>query len=451
MGPTHLAVCELMAASLQAPDRPDPVYVNLLFKKSDPTKNATALITLIESGRLRVRSVTSRFIGPEFRSLLGPDVRIDLRKPRARNAINRRQQIRFALKVGAHLAFRALRRPLPSRRVVRAWVDTTHAVYPEAVENGSLYIYPFTGNALRQLRFFRRCRDRGWLYSSMGLPYRLGDSVWVLLRPGRRDAIILEAEIRAYRKHAQDFLDWGVEHVLTTDDFEPASCELHGKLIERGVTCLNASHGVGVYGPHVRYSHFRFLNPEQKAFYEQRGLFEKHSYWRLPEGAAERPPRSGPYRPLVVYLQGNWRQSRRRYESEFEERLVFAAREACRDLGLDFAVKVHPNVRFWNLARLRRRGIRLIRSLGEIGPSDPIFLNLLSTAYYTYLYDGPTVFVCDDLLQPWKLFGDGILFQRIEDLESELGRFREETHYKSRYEEQIQLERRRTRGEAAEA
>ena len=451
MTPTHLEVCERLAARRDVDADLRPVYVNLLFKKSDRAKNLTALISLIEAGRLRVQAVRADFFAAEFADLLGEKVRIEGSPRQRRSVINARQVARFAVKTLAHLVYRRLRtRRLPRPHVLRAWVDTTDSVYPREVEEATLLIYPFTGNALRQVRYVRHCARSGRHFSLMGLPYRWSDPLGVLLGSGQRDRRLVGAEAGAARRHARELRALGVERVSTTDEFEAGSYELHRLLMQDGATCRNTSHGVSVYGPYVHYDHFRFYNEQQLAFYRRRGHFESYDYRSLPGPIGEAAGAvDAPFEPMAVYVQGNWQQSGRFYERRFEEDAIARIRDACRAIGMDFAVKLHPNLRTVNAMWLRARfGVALLRRLEEIGGRKPVFLNMLSTTYYSSLRDGPTVFVADDLLEPWRIFGEGIPCVRLDELEAELARFEEPAYYAERLGAQIAREKGRAAPEA---
>ncbi|MCZ6765329.1 MAG: hypothetical protein O7D32_00210 [bacterium] len=446
MGPTHLDVCERWVGPADLPPDLRPVYLNCIYTKSERTKQVTALLELIGAGKLRVCAVESSFVGPEFADLLGKDVRIRLREPRDHNAIDRAQFFRFAMKVCAHRLFRVFRRRrLAAKRVIRAWVDTTDSLYPTEIRSALLLIYPFQGNLKRQLRYLRLCRRENRNYSMAGIPYRFTDVARIFLRPADREVALIRGEAHAYRKCAREYLSMGVERVFTTDEFEMAGIELYRALMVNSVHCMNSSHGVGVYGPHVKYSHFRFYCEQQREFYLRRSEVDSHDFRRVLPPDAEAPPDPGSrYAPLIVYIQGNWRQTGKVYEDRLEGEAIARAKQVCASLDMPLAIKVHPQVSAAGCARLQRQfGLQVVRELDELSGHHLTFVNLMSTAYYAFLLNGPTVFVKDELLRPNYLFGEGIPCAKLEDLESELARFRDGGHWIRRLRSQIDREERR--------
>lgn len=448
MGATHLSVCERLADQRHIPARLRAVYVNTIFTKSRRAKQVTALVTLLQEKKLDVRAVRSRFIGREFSDLFGNHVDIQIHSLPHSSLIDIKHFARFFCKVFSHRLFRLMRSsPIHAQSVLRAWVDTTDSTYPQHLPSAMLLIYPFAGSQSRQLRYVLRCRKQGRSFSLMGLPYRIGDLLRIARHWSQRETLLVEAEAYAFREHAHDLLAIGVKHVATTDDFSAASCELHGELLSHAVTCTNTSHGVGVYGPYVKYSHFTFYNEHQRDFYGLKGSFATSDLRHIPVPAS--PPewtkRQG-YEPLLVFVLGNWRQSGKLYEARFEADAIPLIKKASKLLGIPMAIKVHPNTGSARIIRLRlRHGVQVLRRIEEIGASHPVFLNTLSTSYYAFLHHGPTLFLMDALLQPSRVFGEHIHCVTLEDAEHAIGEYRDRGHWMQRHSEQIENETRRTR------
>jgi hypothetical protein len=122
---------------------------------------------------------------------------------------------------------------------------------------------------------------------------------------------------------------------------------------------------------------------------------------------------------VIAFVQGNWRQAGKRYEAAFEHAAMIAARRACDRIGLPFVVKLHPNAVWWHRMRLQRvLGLTLVSDAGCFSERHPVFLNLLSTAYYELLPLGPTFFLADDLIHPLRVFGDHVMDVRLEGLDA---------------------------------
>jgi hypothetical protein len=65
----------------------------------------------------------------------------------------------------------------------------------------------------------------------------------------------------------------------------------------------------------------------------------------------------------------------------------------------------------------------------------------MSTAYYDLLFDGPTIFIEDDLLRPSAIFGAGLPCSFIEDLEPEIKARLDEESWRTHLADQITKER----------
>jgi len=373
----HIEVCGRLARRGPVPDESRDVYVNMLFKRSDFAKQITALEALIRTGAFDVRRVTSTFIDDDFSDLLGEIEQVIL-PGTPRNYLSRHHVGRFVLKACAHRLFRLFRRRrFRADQVIRTWADISERVFGDLVETTSLLVYPFSGNRMRQLRYLWRSRQLGRNYSLMGLPYRMSHVIRLLLSGNGRDRLLVESEIDGYRRHADELLACGIKKLYTTDESEAASGRLHGALIDDGVHCVNRGHGVAVYGPFVRYSHFSFYDRLQHLRYAQLGKFDTFDTKAGANNRNTPPSRPGEnYSPAVIAIQGNWHQAEKHYEEQFEEQAYRSAGSVCRELNLPMFLKLHPDTN----GRTRRRlvsklEIPHIDHLDELKGRQPIFLN----------------------------------------------------------------------------
>ena len=129
------------------------------------------------------------------------------------------------------------------------------------------------------------------------------------------------------------------------------------------------------------------------------------------------------YRPCIVYVQGNWRRVGKKYEAKFEQRALEAAQSASRALNIPLYVKAHPNFRGVLRAGGRNQNIRVIDELDQLSLHHLIFLNTISTAYFSFSSYGPTIFLGDDLLDPRRVFGHDISYVTLDKLAEELAKF----------------------------
>jgi len=67
--------------------------------------------------------------------------------------------------------------------------------------------------------------------------------------------------------------------------------------------------------------------------------------------------------------------------------------------------------------------VKVIRSLSELQNCNPIFINLKSAAYYDFRYDGPFIFVEDEIIPLSVMFEDDIMSVSTDRLLSELTKY----------------------------
>lgn len=436
-GPLHAEVAERLVTELAVPAELHRVYVNFVTKKSSRAKQLSALVALARAGRVAPAKVVSDFIGPGFADLLPEGVRIERSEPPAANLIDRAQLPREWAKLLLHRTFRLLgpwRRPAP--HVLRAWVDTSDAMYPKEVEQARLLVYPFDKNPARQLRYLWTCWRAGRSFALAGYPLRARKLLRATLERGRRDRLLVDTEASAARAHAEELLALGVERVSTTDEFEVAACELHDRLGQSGVTSVNSSHGVAVYGPYASYSHFRFFNDLQRDFYAGRGRFDDSSVRHGVADATAAPRAPEDFAPVLVLIQGNWARAGKHYEAEFEAQVTAAASRTADACGLPFVVKRHPNARRprpWS--RPDAGAPPTIDRIEEAPGRHPVFVNTLSSACYELAKRGPVLFAADGLLDPRGTFGPDIHCVHVDALADEIQRFREARYWQTRFDE----------------
>lgn len=444
-GDLHLSVCYRMAMMRGSGTEPNPIFLNYLFVKSDRARQLTAMIALIKAGRIAVREVRSSWIDRDWSDLLGETATI-LCKGRSAERVSCRQLLRFAIKCFCSRIFRIIGGKKSADDVVRAWVDTTDAVLADAVARSHLLIYPFAGNVMRQVRYIRRCRRLNRSFSLCGVAYGWFDVVRVIL--AKRESQVdryCSLEARAYAAHARELINSGVRHVYATDEYEIGAPALHGALMERNVTSYNATHGIAVYGPCVRYSHCRFHSDHQLQHYRKHGQFctyDFHDIHDLLHDSKENPRiDAGAKTPIAVYVLGNWRASRKVYESKLEQRAIDALRRACGSLSIELMLKAHPNLRRSQRFLISKRyGAKVLTKWNQLSGTRPVFVNLLSTAYYDLVKTGPCLFVADELIDPSIIFGDHVDCINVDRMKSEIEPFVTSDYWRQRLRRQIQDE-----------
>ena len=442
MGSTHVNVAELLARGAFENDlQARQVYINAICRKSPRARAASALIALTRDGADQVARVESDFIDERFAPLLGPDVELVCHRRRSRNLLKRVEIVRFLGKAVCHRLLNfigSLQRQANPESVVRAWVDTTDATFPREVEKFPLLIFPFTRRISRQLKYIQKCRRRKRKILFTGIPYRLRDMVKVALDWKGRDRNIIVAETRAFQRMADRLIRAGIRNIYTTDEFEVASCVLHGHLKQSGVQSINRSHGVSTYGPFVSYTVFRCHTQQQIEFYGDRGSVERFELknWGTPQ--RERLQLLGEYDPVVVYLLGSWARAGKKYEAQLEATAVRELARAAQALGIPVIGKAHPNTTDAKIDELSRSlKVPVARTLPDISNQHPVFFTLLSSAYFDFLNRGPVYIFKDGLIRPEVLFGDQIETVDASSLHPTLSRFEDATYWQQAFQKQL--------------
>jgi len=446
----HVRISERFAQRANLAEPAHQVYVNYLATRSNLVRQTTALAFLLSTGQLSVRSITSDFIGPDFADLLGGEFEIHLLKPVRTNLIHDSQFRWFAMRVLSHKLFRLLGKwkKIKCTKLIRAHFDLIEKAYPQLIEQVPIFIYPFKTNVFRQRRFLAKCRRLKRSFSHAGFPYRFLDVLRTWRFWNQRDKVLVDAEVRAMVLHAKEITDRGVKEIFVSDEREMGGWVLHEELRKRGVRSTNTFHGIGVYGPYMSYHHLQAYTDPQIDYCRLRGRFGSHAYH--PVRAAARSwsiPRHDPYRPMIVYVQSNWRQAGKQYEEHFENQAIATAIQISRELEFPFYIKVHPSTKRRLQQRTKRMfNTEMIANMDEVTGHAPIFLNTLSTAYFDLLSLGPTIFMADDLIDPELVFGK-VPSVKLDRLPAVLACFRDELHWRQVLQQQQQVERAIAAGE----
>ncbi len=447
MGDTHVEVCERLAQGIELPPRYHGTYVNLLVRKSTTTRQITSLIELQRAGRLEIRAIHAGASLERCSDLFDGDISIQLYPEPQGQLIDYKEACAFVKKFAIHHLFRLLRRRrLKTSTAIRGWVDTADQIYPDLVKATPLLVYPFKARPWRQIQYVRQCLRERRNFSLMGVPYRFHNLVRMLISSRNRDRVMVFTEASSAEKHADELLALGVKFLYEMCEYELAGYLMHEKLIDQGVRTQNTAHGVAVYGPYVRYNLFACYNQLQKRFYQAKGKVDQFQYIpNIPADAVAIPTSEQTFQPVVVYLQGNWRQAGKVYEAELETNVLKNLRTVCEKIGLSLLVKVHPNLTPENENQLRTElKVTTTRTLECEKTTHPIFLTLLSTSYYSYMAQGPIAIVTDDILRPESLFGDGVPSSHVDHLEEYLQPFRQSSHWAACHSQQIEEELSRT-------
>ena len=439
----HVQVCQKLAGDLRDGNA-HSVLVNLLVKRSVKAKAISALSFLYENGLLDIKRIESSIMGDQFREMFSQTIEWEYQPPaKATPALDFVEVRIFLGKVVANYLFRILgwfgdRQKCDT--IVRAWVDTTDSTFSDLSGQEKYLVFPFFGGVKRQWKYIRRCRKEKRWFRFCGVPFGAVDALKIMLFPGKRDQLVPDAHVRAYSKLAKELISTGVNQIYTTDEFEAASHVLYRKLSEAGVRSENRSHGAATYGPYVWYDEFRCHTEGQVDFYSICGRVNQFKLRKrhCPElSRLDGLPET--YRPVLIYLLGNWKNAGKAYEANVERNAVSKLVQCAQDLKLPIVLKSHPNLRTAERRKWNREFEVPVVEDCELEDRHPVFLTLLSSSYFEYRKYGPTFAFSSETLRPDLLLGPGVQTVDLESDYSELEKFRFADHWEESFKRQNRL------------
>lgn len=420
MSRLHVRICETAAKVKCSDNTLFPVLVNFYFTRSRVLRILTALYFLIEKGKVAEIEGGAIFgvdlaLGDYTSLRVVETIALQGENFLPYSYIYFRQIPRMVL----HKVFRLFAKTNVNTRVVRSWIDITDKIYEVQGASTTYLVYPFAANFRRQRKFFLALKGRGSSYSLMGAGYRFIDFVKLVVMPSQLDMCVAKVEADAFDRHAIELAKLGVTHLLTSDEFEPASIVFHRRLRHFGIHSSNRCHGIAVYGPYISATEMLFCNKKQSTFYALGGEFDhtsvipfkssNYSKALVSEGA-----------PVYVYMHGNWID--KPYESKFAEKVMAKLQGVC---AKNWKVKVHPDTSEAEIEQISTRyGVEVISGSLPMYECPVVFINFLSSAFYDFRHIGPTVFLKDDLLNPAELFGEGVDSYILDELPAVLDKMK---------------------------
>lgn len=435
--PLHAFVCTALARQTIRGRQLQRVYINSLFQFSLTAKNITSLIVLIDSQRIQVADIPSvklRAVVEAIRDSWRHGAEIpsstslsQYLPPRLLDTVTVQHLLKKAL---IHWAFRARRKAIGQgwpKSIVRAWVEISEDIHREQFESSTILIFP-SAAWRRQLRFIRSCYARFKHVTVWGVPYSIRSIGKVFLSGRRRDRALLLLEIQAHRKLAAELLAIQPVSIRTSDEFIPGALVLFRGLSRLGIRGINAAHGVGIYGPYVNHTDFECFTQQQLNFYSQFNASTSLTLSPIAPVGIDKSLRTIPYTaplPLaVVYIHQFAPVSDCPYETNLQDRILnqLASLSAAEDPTV--LIKLHPSVTRSEHNRLQRTyPIHFVQDLRSLENRQILFINMCSTAYYTFAHFGKTLFVCDDLHDPRVLFGNEIDLVHVDSLADQLRKY----------------------------
>lgn len=383
------------------------LYVNLLLLKSKKTRELTSLIYLITNNLIEVKEINCNYVDKIFfENFL--DIKYNIKYNiffKEYNLIDKKYKYCvFPIKMILHKFYRILKNKVEYREsLIKTYVEDTIKFYPEHINNSIIYIYPFNLNINRQRKFIKYCKENHVKrYSLMGNPYSILAYLFSLVF-GKSDFAVIDAERKAYLKHANELIDLRIKALYTLDEFETASFIMNKNLIDNNIFVLNKTHGVGGYCLFLDYSILEVYTSKQ---YDRYALWNPHIKILFQNLNISNTRVYKNENIKLVFMHGNMEACGLNYEEELETNIIIKLSEISKVLGIDFFIKFHPNTLEKSKEKYIILKIKEVKNIQEI--TNPLFITIFSTSFYDFLKFGPFLFLTDDLLNPKNIFGADI-------------------------------------------
>ncbi len=405
---THIDVCDALSKRILLDEEQRQVFVNLLRAHSEPAREITAAVSLINSGKLVARRLICVADPIALSTVVSADVEIHPISGQASGLLDSKQLLRFLIKAIVHKLYRLWPRlTKETNTAVRAWVELSEAIYPDVHQDGTVLIYPFYLNFARHIRYIRRCRQRYPNVQLIGLPYGVFRFLWDLISGQDRDVALVTAEVRAFSKHADEIWCYARKTLFCNDEFEAGVVCLANRLKRRNVGVINTSHGLSFGSPYVGYDEFVVYNKAQIHYYHHRSPGTKFRVQIRRNAAVEEAVSlSTEFHPVVLLMHGNFTRADLRYERRLELDIVRQLKRICREISIEFLVKLHPNAIREDIDIFEKiEEVKTIRRLDDLSGVNPFFVATITTAFYDFFSDGPFLFVNDGIVSIEDIYG----------------------------------------------
>lgn len=422
----HYEICHSIAQRRSADPTIQKVLENLYALKSNTVRKITALVAYLNRTEVPVSRLC---VNPTVREMLPKHLTEGIQFTpwvgSAESLIGWNHVGLLLAKAVLHRLFRWL----PSTgnyesTFVRAWVDSSASLYPSEIRQGTVLVYPFALNLIRQLQFLKWCRREGIKFRLIGLPYSPLKILVDIVARRPNDLILAYAEIAANKRHSKELLDLAPSRLLTSDEFETASIVLYQSLLTAGIEVINTAHGVGNYCPNIAYSEFRVITKAQRDFYMERNPNIRYT---LVNSKIRRPKGLLPYaesigKPVIlVLIHQSFEVSPLRAEEFVQFQLDSELARLSKLFGVKYLIKIHPNSHNSRTVRGQRsfQG-ESIRDWSELVAFRPIFITINSTVFLDVRGVAPVLAFAGPTFDPFLYFTPPIMTFTLQDLESVL-------------------------------
>lgn len=422
LGPLHVAVCQKISEKKNFSEEYHKVYTNLLVSHSKKAKIITALITLVQKGKISLAQVECDYIDNVILQdhINVENVSFSVNESQSQSYFGKGLIKRLFIKWAAHRVYRFFFnvRCTPSV-MIRSWVEITRKMYGDHFPRSLILIYPFSLNFHRHKDYIKSCFKEFKHVSLCGVPYRFVDWFKILLNPQDTDRGYVQFEYNGYLKHGQELVKKGLKQMYTSDEFEAGAFVMAEYIREHGGHVTNTAHGLSFGAPYTSYDFFSVYNEAQRKYYgalSQKTQFEVSP--RINAGAADLVKFDGSKGYVLIYIEANFERLGMVFETDLETRVVASLREVGKSLSIKVVVKAHPNRKSSEYENYTAAtGVEIVRHLSEIQNYSPIFITIVSAAYYDFRQFGPFVFVDDGYSNIENFYGEQVKVHSVESLE----------------------------------
>lgn len=419
---TVLMVSNFIAESVYKIDRGTldfKILVNILCQRSAKVKSICALICL--SKTKEIKKIDVDYIDDTFLVFFDKNIIIENNNPQ-KLYLNKEQRLSSLFKYLPNQIFLLInkcffRNYIKRKTLIRAWVDVDEKLHKSKINESTIFIYPFGISVIRSLKFIVHIKRNYNSYTLMGIKY----SAFKLLRAyfdlwvKNNDFGFVSYEIAGMLDHRQ-YIN-GFSEIYTSDEYQPAIYALYENL---DISITNVCHGIGYYNRFTNYDNLEVFNELQEEYYSQ--LNNEVKVTVAYKKRLSRVPLKSKNKIIVLIDQGELLNYNLIYESNLQLGLQAVLNSSkIKEVGLRVFVKFHPN----RGSQSRRNYLKKYLNFEELKnveslETEPVFINLYSTAYYDFRPRGRVIFIKDSLFEPRTLFGTNIMTIDFENFESEL-------------------------------
>ncbi|WP_210442899.1 hypothetical protein [Vibrio crassostreae] len=294
--------------------------------------------------------------------------------------------------------------------LVKTWIDVNYQDYLKVIGRGEgvIIVLPFPLGFKRQVNYiFSLIKSRekftlsGMNYSSFDIINFLRFRTWNSLHKMES-----EAQKKFSLKIDKRFI---FSTLVTMDDVDPFSIVSNYHLSKNeNVKITTILHGIGTYSPFLVTNHLHVYNLAQRDYYSEWSEIDRVSV-RYGDGqVGKKLSRAALDSQKIMFYSGVTSCSDV-FAINNEVKVLDALRNICLELGVDFYVKLHPNLDQNFLPNCKQ----VVNK--DFTIDEHVACSLYSTSYYTV---GPEkAFLIDvGVYYLSELFGDGERIVRIDDL-----------------------------------